>query len=173
MKQYISHELNTARTAQTPPLLQFTTQQDLSTWQSSAKEKLLELLGLPLEICHDDFTVTSDTITEEYREIQFEFQSETGYYIPCNLLIPRNAEKALPVAICLQGHATGKHISLGKKKFDRDTDASIASRCFALQAVRNGICAIALDQRYMGEAGQQENGAPICLRNYTALSAML
>ena len=173
MKTYVSHELTMERTRQTPPALRFDSAQDLAIWQQTAKAKLAELLGLPLATCDEAFAITATADHDGYQEIIFEYQSEEGYFVPCHLLIPAGADRPLPVAICLQGHSSGMHYSLGYKKVPKDSDESIASRCFAIQAIRQGICAIAMDQRYMGAAGQQESGAPSCLRNYTALSAMM
>lgn len=173
MKTYISHAHTLDNVKTTAPLLHYDDSQELPQWQAAAKEKLTELLCLPLSGCDDCFTVTGESVTEEYREIRFEFQSEPGYFIPCHLLIPIGADKPLPGVICLQGHSTGKHISLGQKQYETDTDDYLATACFGLQAVRNGMCAIVFDQRYMGQTGHQDNGKPACLRNYGPLSAMM
>jgi len=173
MKMYVSHDLTLQRTASTPPAMHYDGTVPLPQWQESAKAKLTELLGLPLESCDDCFTVTGTTLTDTHREIAFEFQSEPGYFIPCQLLIPLGAEAPLPTVICLQGHSTGKHFSLGQKRYPSDTDESIASRCFAVQAVREGMCAVVMDQRYMGDAGHQPDGKPACLKNHPALAAMM
>ena len=170
MKNYISHELTMARTAQVPPALAYNS---TSAWRFAAREKLAELLCMPNAHCDDLFTVTETAERETFTEIVFVFQSELGYFIPCHLLVPREAERPLPVMICLQGHSTGMHVSLGRKKFESDTDEMLIPRSFALQAVSRGICAITMDQRYMGAAGQDRNGKPACLDGYPALSAML
>jgi len=173
MKTYIAHDLTLAKTAATSPSMHFDGSQALKAWQKEAREKLTELLGLPLEGCEDCFTVTETLETDTYREIRFEFQSEPGYFIPGHLLIPKDAQLPLPGVICLQGHSTGKHYSLGYKRYETDNEASIASRAFAVQSIREGMCALVIDQRYMGDAGHQENGKPACLKNHPALSTMM
>ena len=177
MNAYLSHDRTVEQMKQMTPLFHFDGSKDLAKWQAEAREKLKELLCLPLEGVpaefDDQFVITSDTVKEEFREICFEFQSEPGYTVPTHLLIPLGAEKPLPGMICLQGHSSGKHISLGEGMFEDETPEFLESRCFAVQAVRNGFCAIVFDQRYMGNAGRLPDGRPTCLRNWTALSAMM
>lgn len=147
----------------------------LSQWQPKAYEKLKDLLGLPLVRCDADYTVLKETKTEQYTRIDFEFQSEPGYYVPCAMLIPAGITGPVPVAICLQGHSTGKHISLGETMYPGDK--CDGGRDFALQVVGKGFCAIALEQRYMGACGHPE-GKPIvsasaCCGPYTAMASLL
>lgn len=110
-------------------------------------------------------TAERDVVTEydreepEFREIRFRFQSEPGYYVPCHLLIPKNAAKPLPTVIALQGHSMGMHISLGRTKYPGETVDG--DRDFCVRAVREGFAAIALEQRDFGECGGNENG-PQC-----------
>lgn len=171
MKLYNSHDVTMTRTAATAPLMPFN---GTAQWYAAAREKLTELLGMPTERCQDEFSITAVLEKDGFREIEFEFQSEPGYFIPCHLLIPANADRPLPVAICLQGHTTGKHVSLGQKKFEKDTDETVIPRSFALQAVSHGLCAIVMDQRYMGVSGQDAvTGKAACLSAYPALSTLL
>lgn len=171
MNRCLSHDLTMAKTAATAPLLAFDGSAD---WYSTAKEKLTQLLGMPETKCDDCFRITADSQKEGFREIEFEFQSEPGYFIPCHLLIPAGTDVPRPATICLQGHSTGKHISLGRKKFGSDKDEDVIPRSFALQAVSHGLCAIVMDQRYMGIAGQDAvSGKAACLSTYPALSALL
>ena len=100
MKNYISHELTMARTSQVPPALAYNS---TSAWRFAAREKLTELLCMPDAHCDDLFTVTETAERETFTEIVFVFQSEPGYFIPCHLLVPREADRPLPVMICLLG----------------------------------------------------------------------
>lgn len=136
--------------------------EDFSQWQSEAKAKLAELLGLPFEKCDDNFKIEYEEEKEGYKEIRFSFQSEEGYFVPCHLLIPENAQKPLPVVLCLQGHSSGMHISLGRIKFEGDEKSiSGGDRDFAIGAIKRGYCALAIEQRGMGECGGNEKG-PQC-----------
>jgi dienelactone hydrolase len=168
-----SHQLILSHAASTTPALHFDGSQKLDVWQAEARAKLNELLCLPLEHCDSAFEITEQLDQGTHTEIKFTFQSEPGYFIPCHLLVPKEADKPRPVVICLQGHSTGKHISLGQKKYECDTDEKLKTRDFARQAVQNGFCAVVFDQRYMGVAGLTETGAPHCLQSYSAQSAIL
>ncbi len=137
---------------------------DFTKWQAEARQKLTELLGLPFNRCDELFEIEYDKQSENYREIRFTFQSEEGYFVPCHLLIPNGVALPAPVVICLQGHSTGMHISMGRVKYDGDED-SIAGgdRDFASGALKKGFCALTIEQRGMGECGNNpDTGNPAC-----------
>lgn len=169
----IYNALDYVRSIIPEPSMKYDASEDFAVWQSKAKEKLTELLGLPFEKCDDLYEIKSTSKKDGYTQIDFEFQSEEGFFVPCGLLVPDNLTKPLPVAICLQGHSTGMHISLGIEKFENDDKTIAGGRDFAVRAVKEGFCAIALDQRYMGATGQAENGTPSCLTTNTAAAALL
>lgn len=173
MKIYNSHEYIQSKVKNIIPSMRYDGKEDFSEWQIKARAKLEELLGLPFEKCDDMFKITSVTDGERYKTVNFEFQSEKGYFVPCNLLIPNNAHKPLPIAICLQGHSTGKHISIGVAKFENDAKSIAGGRDFAVRAVKEGFCAVVLDQRYMGASGQNENGKPACISQNEAMASLL
>ncbi len=136
---------------------------DFSEWQKIAKETLTDLLGLQNMLqCESDFEIEKITDCGDYTDTRFSFQSEPDYYVPCHMLIPKNIGKKLPVMICLQGHSTGMHISLGNPIYECDEeDIKSGDRNYAQLAARKGYCAIALEQRYMGECGGTPEG-PAC-----------
>ena len=126
----------------------------LADWQQKAREKLTQLLGLPYERCDPRFQVEYRDETEDFYETRFTFQCEEGCFAPAHFLTPKKktCEKP-PVMICLQGHSTGMHISLGRTKYPEDDKAFDGERYFALEAVRRGFCAVTLEQRGFGERG--------------------
>lgn len=150
-------------TSEIKPSMAYEKGMNVYAWQREAKKKLEELLGLPLGQCHGHFRITGEKVLDGYTQYDFTFQSEPGYYVPCVLLAPDNAAGPLPVAICLQGHSTGMHISLGEAKFPRDQETIDGGRDFAVRAVKEGFYAIAMEQRYMGQCGSSESGAPACV----------
>lgn len=139
--------------------------ESFETWRISAREKLSELLGM------DKFTYVNPELEIEYEkkinkatEIRFTFQSEKGYRVPCHLLLPDGIENP-PVMICLQGHSTGMHISLGNPKYPRDDLIIIeGDRDLCVRALKEGFAAIAVEQRNFGECGGDENG-PRCFES--------
>ncbi len=157
----------------TAPVMAYKDDRGLEEWQKAAREKLTELLGLPLQECDSDFKVLKKEELENYIKMDFEFQSEPGYYVPCSLLVPKGVDKPLPGVICLQGHSTGAHISLGIPKFERDAKSIAGGRDFAVRAVKEGFCAIAMEQRYMGIKGQNEEGRPACLADNAVMGSFL
>ncbi|MBR6779595.1 MAG: acetylxylan esterase, partial [Clostridia bacterium] len=158
------------RIANTQPKLRYDGSISFSEWKKQGKEKLSELLGLHnIEKCDPLLDIEYETEENGIKEIRFTFQSEEGYFVPCHLLLPQNADKPLPLMICLQGHSKGMHISLGRPKYDGD-EASIGPgiRDFCIQAVQNGFAAVAMEQRCFGECGGTPN--PDC--QHTALTAI-
>lgn len=151
------------------PQLRYTESQSFSNWQEQAEQKLRALLGMDkFEKCDDCLEIEYDVERTDFREIRFNFQSEEGYFVPCHLLIPKHLNGSAPVAICLQGHSTGMHISLGRAKFERDARLiEDGSRLFALQSVEQGLCALTIEQRNFGECGGNKTG-PNCHLSSTA-----
>ncbi len=155
------------------PKLAYQETADYAEWSETAREKLRELLGLPLVSCDDQFTVIEEKEHEAYRQLSFTFQSEPGYFVPCTILIPKTIKAPVPGVICLQGHSTGSHISLGEAKYPGDMELIAGGRDFARLAVAEGYCAIAMEQRYMGILGQAKDGYPACLRENEVMAGLL
>lgn len=144
--------------------------EDFSAWQAAAREKLEKMLGLPFERCEDQFRIESETECAEYTEYRLAFHTEAHFEMAACLRIPKGAEKP-PVVICLQGHSTGMHISLGQPIYEGD-EKSIngGDRDFAVQIVKKGYAALAMEQRGFGLCGGTEKG-PACYQ--PAMSAIL
>lgn len=131
---------------------------DFNEWQKKAREKLIDLLGLDMfEKCDLDFKEETVEDFKEYTQIRFSFQSEDGYYVPAYIQIPKNYEGKLIPMICLQGHSTGMHISLGIEKYPGD-DVRVSKKREAQYAREHGYCPVVMEQRYMGECGGDEKG---------------
>lgn len=144
--------------AELKPELAFKENADYDAWKQAVKEKLTELLGespvkVPLNV-QIEWELNHDT----FREIRFTYDTEPDMSVPCHLLIPHNAKKPCPVVICLQGHTTGMHRSMGRMQFERDEketqyerENGSQDRDFALQAVEEGLAALCIEQRGLGE----------------------
>jgi len=149
-------------------------EEDLFAWQVRARERLTELLGLPMEAAQDeDFRIEWTKQTDNAcTEIRFLFASEPGADVVCHLLLPGNAPKEkLPLVICLQGHSKGMHISLGRSIYPGDEEnITGGDRDFARQIAARGQAALAIEQRGFGERGGTPEG-PACL--HPALQALL
>ena len=135
------------------PELSFSENADFAEWKSTLADKLCELLGLreiEKNACPAIIDIEWEQKRDGYTLTRFTFESEPGAVVPCYLLIPDTNKEKYPVAICLQGHTTGFHISLAERKFDLD-DKYNPNNAFALQAVKAGFAALAIEQRGMGE----------------------
>ena len=151
---------------------------DYVEWKQKVKGKYIELLGLDSiaqNACDIKVKIEERVETDEYTRYRYVFESEKGCFVPCYLLIPRAQKQKFPVCICLQGHTTGFHISIGEKKYEQD-DKSLETSTFALDAVKNGYAALAIEQRGMGERTtlREDRGASLtCGCMFTAMTALM
>ena len=146
------------------PAFRYDGKGDFTAWQAAARARLVALLGLDkLTPASDDaFAIESVTEGDTYHDHRFRFMSEEGYFVIATLRVPKGKEGKLPLVICLQGHTTGAHISLGIAiNPDDEEDLKGGDRDFAVQIAREGYCALALEQRCFGECGGTEKG-PAC-----------
>ena len=135
------------------PSLAYDESRDFDTWREQVREKLTQLLGdMPTERCDLNIRVEWEKEHETFCEKRILFTSEENVDIPCHLWVPKNVQLPCPVAICLQGHTTGMHISLGKTVYPQDgAYITGGDRDLAVQAVQNGFAALSLEMRGFGE----------------------
>ena len=166
----LEHHKKLARTV--APKLRWDGRTDIDSWRETCYDKLFELLGLDkISPCEPIFEITQEDMMGENRHIHFTLQTEEGYFTHCDLLLPSVQNGPLPLCVCLQGHSTGSHISLGVAKYPGDEDViKGGDRDFAVRAVKEGFAALAIDQRAFGLCGGTEHG-PACQR--PAMTALL
>lgn len=158
------------------PILSFDERKDYATWKTAIKEKFIELSGLDKiakNACPLNVQIESEEQKDGYKQIRFVFESEKGAFVPCYLLIPDTGKEKYPVAITLQGHSSGFHNSVGIVKYDGDEEYQKRGQ-FAVQAVKNGFIALAIEQRGMGErrpSAKHQKYANMC--EYEAHIALL
>lgn len=141
------------------PSLRWDMKSDPEIWRKKCKDKLFELLGLDtFEKCYDDFKILYEDIVNERRHIKFLVQTEKGYYVPCHLLLPSIIKDKMSLCLCLQGHVSGAHLSMGIKKEEYD-EVYLDEKeglTFALQATDRGYAALCLEMRAFGECSGNE-----------------
>ncbi len=145
-----------------------------AAWQIAARARLRALLGLDriTPAAEDLFAVEKEDDRGDFTDYRLRFQSEEGYFVPCHLWVPKGAAGKLPLVICLQGHSTGFHISMGKPIYPNDeVSISGGDRDFAVQIVKQGYCALAIEQRNFGECADAVNKKRGC--TVPSLSALL
>ena len=154
------------------PRLRWDGESNIDFWREKCREVLHELLGLhTFTPCEPVFEITAEEMLGENRCIHFTLQTEEGYFTHCDLLLPPAQEGPLPLCVCLQGHSTGAHISLGQAKYPGDEDTIRGGdRDFAVRAVKEGFAALAIEQRAFGLCGGTEQG-PACQR--PAMTALM
>ncbi len=155
------------------PKLSYKEGNNYKKWKGQIKEKFIQLFGIdkfqqnacPLNVkIEESVEVASTEDTPAYTRYRFLFDSEYGATVPCYLLVPQ-AEGKYPLAITLQGHAEdGFANSVGIALTEASMEYANGRGAFALQALRNGYIALAIEQRGMGEryARSKPEGASMC-----------
>lgn len=134
------------------PSLAYDESKNYNEWRQEVKEKLTELLGDMPEKVELNMRVEWEEDRGDFTEKRIIFSVEKDVDVPCHLWMPKTAKKPSPAIICLQGHSSGMHISMGRPIYDGD-DELIAGgdRDFAKQIVKEGYAALVLEQRAFGE----------------------
>jgi cephalosporin-C deacetylase-like acetyl esterase len=174
MMKVLPWQYNRDIIASTTPSLRYGGEKPFSEWQSEARAKLRALLKLDAirKSENTNFTVEYVKEEEEFTEYRFTLESEPGYVFPSVLRVPRGKEGKLPTIICLQGHSTGFHISLGKPIFERDIlSIQGGDRDFCVRAIKEGFACVAVEMRNFGECGGLETGGPDC--HVSSMSAII
>ena len=122
-------------------------------WRSRLASGLHEVLGWQADKPRGPLgvEVLEEEETETYLARKLVFESEPGSDVPCHLLTPKGLTGVRPAFVCLQGHTTGMHISLGKAVYPGDENLLGGDRDFGIQAVAQGYIALVLEQRAFGE----------------------
>ena len=160
------------------PRLAYDEKHDYTAWKAQIEQTFINLLGLDeiaKNACDIKIEIEECVETDEYTRYRYIFESEKGCFVPCYLLLPRGEKKKYPVCICLQGHSTGFHISIGNAKYEED-EKSLETSTFAIDAVKNGFAALAIEQRGMGERTtlyERRGPALTCGCHYTAMTALI
>jgi len=137
--------------------------QPVESWQQQLRARLVERLGaFPADKVELNVRELDRRETDRYRLAKIVFTSEPWADVPCYLLIPKSGSPPYPAMICLQGHTSGMHLSIGEARNDADRESIAGDRDFALQAVKHGFVALAVEQRCFGERQEtlQKKRAP-------------
>ena len=184
MRREINNDIIHDNLLKDKPLLAYDANNDYHAWKKQVKEQYIKMLGLDViaeNACEIKVEIEECSETEEYTRYRYVFESEKDCPVPCYLLIPRTHKEKYPVCICMQGHTTGFHISIGEKKYEGDgtwagDDGYLLTSTFALDAVKNGYAALAIEQRGMGErtTPYENRGRKLtCGCTFTAMTALL
>jgi dienelactone hydrolase len=131
--------------------MRFRPQADLHAWRQEAGATLKRLLGNMPDPVPTNVRVEWEQDTDLFHETRFLYAAEANADVPAHLLVPKQGNALFPVIICLQGHTSGMHISLGRPKFPGDEESIAGDRDYAIQAVKQGFAALVIEQRAFGE----------------------
>lgn len=85
------------------------------------------------------------------------FTSEPFAEVTAYVCLPREVKPPYTFLICLQGHSTGMHVSLGVEREDETKPYFLGGdRDFALGCLRHGVAALCIEQRSFGERREQK-----------------
>lgn len=125
---------------------------DVDAWQKELGAKVKELLGWNPEE-RVDLNVRSlwkqdhDLGTIE----KIVFTSEPFADVTAYMCLPGNIEPPYTTLICVQGHSTGMHNSIGRDIDDETKPIEIAGdRDFAIGCLKNGTASLCIEQRAFG-----------------------
>ena len=142
------------------PSMRYDGKEAFFSWQVRAREKLSELLGLPIFRGACEAEIEYKKEWETHTEYRFTVETEPGYFVPCHLCIPKNVPAPVPLAVCLSGHGGGMHVALGNPKCEADEKAlaSWPHRAMAKRAVSEGRAALVIEARNFGESSLEGYG---------------
>jgi dienelactone hydrolase len=141
----------------------FSESTELQDWKIKLSNKVSELLG---GIPQGDKSPDINCIREWWNSLglikKIVIRSEPFSDMPVYVCLPENTSPPYTWMICLQGHTTGMHNSIAvSKKDEKIEETPPLDRDFAVQCMRNGIAAIAVEQRAFGERSESEPQDPI------------
>lgn len=130
---------------------------DVVAWQNRLRRKLRSLLG------YASGPKTPLNVQQIWRRAhplgiieKIVFTSEPFADVPAYVCLPKNARPPYTFMICLQGHSTGMHVSIGVQRDDETQPFdSPGDRDFALGCMARGIAALCIEQRSFGERREQ------------------
>jgi dienelactone hydrolase len=102
------------------------------------------------------------------------FRAEAGADVPAYWCVPHGARKPYMTFICLQGHTTGMHQSIGVEAADERTAIEVVGdRDFAIGCMKRGMAALCVEQRSFGMRAQPKRTDPNDLCHEATMRAIL
>jgi len=156
-KFYLSpSDVHHRQTASTKPSLSYEGGA-VRPWQARLRKKLTELIGampekrVPLRV-RKLWTRKHPLGTIE----KIVFTSEPYADIPAYFCLPAKGKAPFPVMICLQGHSSGMHLSIGVRQNDETKRTKVdGDRDFGLTCMERGVAALCIEQRAFGERSEK------------------
>lgn len=141
-----------------PPDMAYTTG-DVAAWQRKLRRKVADLTGFSRMPARRAALKPRTLWRREVEQGTIEkiiFTAEPGADVPAYVCLPPHARPPYSFVICLQGHTTGMHVSIGVQREDETKPFPVeGDRDFAIQAMNNGFAALCIEQRAFGYRREQ------------------
>jgi dienelactone hydrolase len=141
-----------------PKNLSFSDNITYETWRRKLKKKLRELIGpMYKDKGKVKYDILKEDETKDYTIQKILFATVPSAINMAYLMVPKNGKGRYPAMVCLQGHSEGAFISVGNYFGEGGKNFKIeGDRDFAIQAVKNGFVALAIEQRCFGEREEKQ-----------------
>ncbi len=127
---------------------------DVGRWQEALRGKLRDLLGYRGDAAVR-VPLAPRTLWQREHPLgtieKIVFRSEKRVDTPAYLCLPRNAKPPYIWFICLQGHTTGMHNSIGLDYDEAAPMETDGDRDFGIGCMARGVAALCLEQRSFGQ----------------------
>jgi dienelactone hydrolase len=135
-------------------------------WQRRLRAKIRELVGaFPAE----RIPLTPNVLWKKKNSFgsieKIVITSEKNSDMPMYFCLPKNSSPPYTVMICVQGHSSGMHNSIGLSFGNESKSIHVeGDRDFAVDCMKRGIAALCIEQRSFGERAEhrQKVAGPGC-----------
>ena len=130
---------------------------DLKTWQRKLRSKVRQLAGdTPANRCSLNVR-TLWSLDHPLGTIQkIVYASEPFSDVTAYVCLPKDVKPPYTWFVCVQGHSTGAHNSIGVDREDNSKIIQVeGDRDFGLGCMRRGLAALCIEQRSFGERREQ------------------
>ncbi len=126
---------------------------DFGPWQNKLRRKVRQLVG---DMPEERVPLNVRSLWKRHHPLgsieKIVFTSETCADVPAFICLPENADPPYTFFICLQGHSTGMHNSIGVARDDNTESIDVpGDRDFGIGCMARGIAALCIEQRSFGE----------------------
>lgn len=126
---------------------------DVGAWQKRLRAKLRRCVG---DMPGKQDALEQKTLWKRDHELgtieKVVFTSEPGADVPAYVCLPANAKAPYTFFVCLLGHSSGIHETLGVDKETESSPIEIeGDHDFAIGCMKRGIAALCIEQRGFGE----------------------
>ena len=130
---------------------------DVAAWQRKLRRKVRSLLG---ETCRDRVDLNVRSLWKRDHPLgtieKIAFTAEPYADVVAFVCLPSSVEPPYPWFVCVQGHSTGMHNSIGVERDNNAKPIEVAGdRDFGLGCMRRGVAALCIEQRSFGERREQ------------------